>query len=88
MQYKTTLNFYERFQVKTENIIYKSTNEVDLVKEMRSQCFIPSENVYEFMQEFSKRCYKWDRSMVRFDTEKNFIEDLLNTNYLTITKLN
>jgi hypothetical protein len=67
MRVQTTLNFYERFQVKHEHVIYQSTNAIDLVKEMRMQCFIPSENSYEFMQQFSERCFKWDRAAIRFD---------------------
>jgi hypothetical protein len=88
MQYKTTLNFYERFQVKYEGHVYHSTNPKDLVIEMRGECFIPSENVHDFMKEFSARCYMWDSSIIRYDSEENFVEDLLTTDFIEIINLN
>ena len=86
MGYKTQITMNECFQLEGNKLPYKAKNAIELVAEMRGQCFIPSEDVQDFMNEFAKRCYKWDKSFVRTISEQAFIEDLITINYLKIIK--
>tara|TARA_R110000744_G_scaffold177689_2_gene296628 strand:+ start:449 stop:703 length:255 start_codon:yes stop_codon:yes gene_type:complete len=65
---------------------YNSKESKNLVMEMRAECLIPSESTKEFMAEFAKRCYKWDKSFIRTFSEEAFISDLITINYLKIIK--
>jgi len=72
------------YKILETNYEYKSNDPKGLVNEMRSECFIQTEDNEDFMLKSTLRFYNWDKTILNPTNEESFVESLINTNYLTI----
>ncbi len=66
---------------------FNAVSPQDLVEHLRnSSRFASGETTADFMVGFADRYWEWNQTTIRADSPENFVEDLLQTGYLTVTE--
>lgn len=70
--------------IRHRQITYAASHS-EFVKWMRSQDKLYWENNREFMEGYSYRKYYFEKILIRYDSEKEFVEDLVQNELLLIS---
>lgn len=63
--------------ITTTGIKIEAENEVELVTKLRKMCIITPTTNNEYMHQTCGRCVLYYGFPIKYDTEKNFVNDLL-----------